>query len=180
MLRRSRVLVPAALAAGLLLSGCSEEVSGTASPGSDAPSSSSSSSSSSSPSAGSTSGSSPSSSPGGTGGEYAEFCADGERLFGEAGDALTEAEGTGVGGLVAALDQTVDAFDALEPPDEIAADWQTSRDGFVELRDAVAAIDPAAPDADAQALEVIAQAETTVGPAFERVGAWIDTNCPNA
>ncbi|MGY1769868.1 hypothetical protein [Blastococcus sp. SYSU D00813] len=171
MLSRSRVLVPAVLAAGLLLSGCSDEVGGTASPASTASSSSSGSSSSSSGSG---------SSSGGGGGEFEEFCTQGEELFGEAGEALTDAEGMGVEALVAALDQTVDAFDALEPPDEIADDWQASREGFAQIRDDVAAIDPAAPDAETQALEIVSQAETTVGPAFERVSTWIDENCPNS
>ncbi|WP_409333136.1 hypothetical protein [Trujillonella humicola] len=172
MLRHSRVVVPAVLAAGLLLGGCSEEVDGTASPATTAsPTASPPTSPAPSPT------SSPTASPGG---EFAEFCTEGEELFGEAGEALTEAEGMGVEALVDALDQTVAAFDALEAPDEIAEDWQASRDGFVEVRDAVAAIDPAAPDAEQQALEVIAQAETTVGPAFERVSTWIDQNCPEA
>ncbi|MGY1741919.1 MULTISPECIES: hypothetical protein [unclassified Blastococcus] len=166
-MRPIRVLAPAVLSAALLLTGCSDEVDGSASPATTgSPSSSSSSSSSSSPSAG--------------GGEFDEFCTDGEQVFGEVDEAFDDAEGMGVEALVAALQQAVDAFDALEPPAEIADDWEESRTGFADLRDAVAAIDPAAPDAEQQALELIADAQSFVGPAFERVGTWIDENCPNS
>ena len=101
-------------------------------------------------------------------------------MFGEVDSAFNEAEGMGPAALADALQQAVDAFDALEPPDEIADDWQESRDGFAGLRDTVAAIDPAAPDAEQQALDVVTDAETTVGPAFQRVSDWIEANCPNA
>ena len=62
--------------------------------------------------------------------------------------------------------------------EEIADDWAESRDGFAGLRDTVAAIDPAAPDAEQQAIDIISAGETTVGPAFQRVNEWIDENCP--
>jgi hypothetical protein len=163
--RPRRYLLPTVLAAGLLLSGCSDEVEGAAAPATTA-STSSSSSTSSAPTTGSD--------------EYEEFCTDGEALFGEVDDAFSGAEGMGSQAFAAVLQQAVDAFDALEPPDEIADDWQESRDGFAALRDAVAAIDPAAPDAEQQAVDVIAGAETTVGPAIRRVSDWIDDNCPGS
>ncbi|WP_029431850.1 hypothetical protein [Blastococcus sp. URHD0036] len=159
-------LVPAVLAAGLLLSGCSDEVDGSAAPATT-PSTSSSSSAPTS--------ASPTIDP-----DLEDFCTDGEALFGEVDDAFTNAEGMGSTAFAEVLQQAVDAFDALEPPDEIAADWQASRDGFAALRDAVAAIDPAAPDAEQQAVDVIAGAETTVGPAFQDVSDWIDENCPES
>jgi hypothetical protein len=164
--RPPRFLLPAVLATGLLLSGCSEEVEGNATPPTTA-STSSSSSSSSSPS--------PTLDP-----EYEEFCTEGEALFGDVDEAFDDAEGMGSAAFADVLQQAVAAFDALEPPEEIADDWAESREGFAELQAAVAAIDPAAPDAEQQAVDVIAGAETTVGPAFQRVNDWIDENCPNS
>ncbi|RBY90695.1 hypothetical protein DQ240_01075 [Blastococcus sp. TF02A-26] len=155
--------MPVVLAAGLLLSGCSDEVRGTAAPATT-PSTSGSSSSSSAPTTGNE--------------EYEEFCTDGEALFDEVDEAFDAAEGTGSAAYAEVLQQAVDAFDALEPPEEIADDWEESRDGFAGLRDTVAAIDPAAPDAEQQAVDIISAGETTVGPAFQRVNEWIDENCP--
>jgi ABC-type transport system substrate-binding protein len=163
-----RVLVPAALTAALLLSGCTEETAGTATPATSSSSSTTSSS-------GSSSSAPPTVDP-----ELEEFCTDGEALFAEVDEAFDAAEGMGVEALVRALQQAVAAFDALDPPAEIADDWEASRDGFSELTQDVAAIDPAAPDAQQQAEAVLAQADTTVGPGFQRVGEWIDENCPNA
>ncbi len=166
MRRPRRILGPTVLAAGLVLTACSEEVDGTASPASTAPSSSSSSSGSSS--------SSPMLDP-----ELEQFCTDGKQVFTEVGSALNAAVDMGVEPMVDALQQTVDAFDAVTPPEEIAEDWSASQDGFADLRDTVAAVDPSAPDAQAQVDAVLDGGETTVGPAFERVGDWIDQNCPN-
>jgi hypothetical protein len=101
-------------------------------------------------------------------------------MFGEVGDALDAAQGRGPAAIADALQQVVDAFDALEPPAVIGQDWAASQDGFAQLRDAVAAIDPSAPDAAAQADAALDSGETTVGPAFTRVGDWIDEHCPNA
>jgi ABC-type transport system substrate-binding protein len=161
--------VPTLVATGLLLAaGCSDEVAGTASPATSSSSSTSSSS-------GTSSSAPPTVDP-----ELEEFCTDGEALFAEVDQAFDDAEGMGVDALVRALQQAVAAFDALDPPAEIADDWEASRDGFSELTQDVAAIDPAAPDAQQQAEAVLAQADTTVGPGFQRVGDWIDANCPNA
>ena len=164
MRRLPRVLVPAVLAAGLLLSGCSDEVEGDAAPATT-PSTSSSSSA-------------PTSATPTIDADLEEFCTDGEELFGDVDLAFDDAEGMGSTAFAEVLQQAVDAFDTLEPPDEIADDWAESRDGFAQLRDDVAAIDPAAPDAEQQAIDIIAAAETTVGPAFARVTDWIDENCP--
>ena len=158
--------MPAVLAAGLLLSGCSDEVEGAAAPATT-------------PSTSSSSSSSTSATPT-IDANLEEFCTDGEALFGEVDDAFDDAEGMGSAAFAEVLQQAVDAFDALEPPDEIADDWEASRDGFGQLRDDVAAIDPAAPDAEQQAIDLIAAAETTVGPAFARVTDWIDENCPGS
>jgi hypothetical protein len=146
-------------AAALLLVGCTTGEDNTATTTSQAPASTTSSAAESS-----------------AGGEAAAFCAQAQPLFTQVGSAF-DAVGQDIGALSAALQQAVDAFDAVPAPTAIAQDWAAARDGFAGLRDTVAGIDPAAPDALAQVQAAEQQAQTDVAPAVTRVGTYIEQNC---
>ena len=73
-----------------------------------------------------------------------------------------------------------DAFRALatelrgiEPPAEIAADWETQADGLDQLADAVAELDLTKPDSFAK-LEEIGSGLST---ASDNVGKYLEANC---
>jgi hypothetical protein len=146
-------------AGALLLVGCSTGEDNTATTTSQAPVSTTSSAAQSS-----------------AGGEAAAFCTQAQPLFTQVGSAF-DAVGEDIGALSSALQQAVDAFNSVEAPTAIAQDWATARDGFAGLRDTVAGIDPAAPDALAQVQAAEQQAQTEVAPAVTRVGAYIEQNC---
>src|SRR3954468_9599498 len=67
--------------------------------------------------------------------EAQTFCTEAEQAFAEISNGLDAADPSS---LDAALDQSVDAFDRIEPPAEIAADWDALQQAFAGLRDAVA------------------------------------------
>jgi hypothetical protein len=111
--------------------------------------------------------------------EAAAFCAQAVPLFSQVGNTLSAA-GQDPTALKSGLQQAVDAFDTIHPPTAIAQDWATSRDGFAALRDTVAAIDPAAPDAQAKVQAAEQQTETQIGAAFSKVTAYAEQNCATA
>ena len=110
--------------------------------------------------------------------DAASFCAQAEPVFTDLNAAFEAAGTDGVAALPPLLDQAVASFDAVQPPADIAPDWQTVRGGFAQLRDQVAAIDPAAPDAATQVDGAVAAVEgSEAGPALERLGTYYDQHC---
>ena len=168
----------AAAAALLLLTAC-----GGSDDESDAAGSSSSSSAGSS-SAGSSSGSS-SSAAGGSAGSSAttsdddvqEFCTKAEEVFGGISDGLDAAEPTDLG---TALDQGVAAFDTIQPPAEISADWNTLKGAFSGLRDAVAGVDLNTAEGQAAVQQAVTDLDAQSSQAQTNLDTWVNTNCDNA
>jgi hypothetical protein len=158
----------ASAAATVLLTACGDD-----SDDSDGAAGSSSGSSSGSATAGA-------SSSGGGDGDTSAFCSEAQGVFAQISSAFDAAEGEGVDAAVPLLDDAVDAFDDLEPPAAIEEDWQTLRDGFADLRDAVSDIDPDAPDARDRGQAAVDEVEGDIGPSLTSLDSWFGENCTGA
>jgi hypothetical protein len=103
------------------------------------------------------------------------FCTEAESVFGQISDGLDAAEPTD---LMSALDRAVAAFDQVDPPTEISADWDGAQQGFVDLRSVVAGADLATPEGQAS----VQQAATDLQGQAAQVNLdnWISANCDNA
>ena len=151
-----------AAAAVVLLTACG----GSDDEQSDASSSSSSSSSSESETSGGTSDS-----------DAQAFCTEAESVLTGVSSSLETADPSQ---LAPTLDQAVTDLEAVEAPEEISADWETAKDAFAGLRDAVAGADLATPEGQAQVQDAVAALETDATESQERLDAWITENCDNA
>jgi hypothetical protein len=168
------------VAAGLLLAGC----------GSTGPSGSTSASASVSASVSATAPSPPAPAPtsdpadsassgsSSTAPEVAAFCTEGTRVFSQLNEAFDAAGNGGPTALPPLVDRTVAAFDQVQPPAAIAADWQSVQTGLAGFRQQLAATDLAAPDAGARVQAAIDQLQTGVGGPFQRITDYTDANCP--
>jgi hypothetical protein len=107
----------------------------------------------------------------------AQFCAQAAE-FDELGNQLTAATPEQLPGL---LQQAAGAFDAVQPPAEIASSWQVVGDAVQAFADTANSIDASTPEGQAQ-LQTAAQDFVTVangpdGTAVQQFGA---TNCTSA
>jgi hypothetical protein len=79
----------------------------------------------------------------------------------------------------AAISEQRQGFDALRPPREIAADWETFTQAFADLDDALQAVDTSDQDAVNQALtEFSASADSEeLSTASDNVGTFLTESC---
>ncbi len=104
-----------------------------------------------------------------------EFCA--------AATALQEQVAATLGGqpdpatVQTALQQAATGFRAVEPPEEIAADWNTLGDGVEQIATALASTDFDDPTERTAYQEQVGQLQTQVGPASADVGAYLGEEC---
>jgi hypothetical protein len=107
----------------------------------------------------------------------AQFCAQAAE-FDELGNQLTAATPEQLPGL---LQQAAGAFDAVQPPAEIASSWQVVGDAVQTFADSANSIDPNTPDGQAQ-LQTAAQEFVTVanGPDGAAVQQFGEANCNTA
>jgi hypothetical protein len=106
------------------------------------------------------------------------FCTEAETVFTE----LTAAFGsvTDPANYTAVLDQSVAAFDQVQPPAEISADWSALQDGLVGLRDAVAGTDVGTPEGQAALQEAVTTFQTDVAEPQQNLEGFVTANCANA
>ena len=105
------------------------------------------------------------------------FCTEAEQVFGGLSDGLDAAQPAD---LAATLDQAVTAFDDIEPPAEISADWQTLQQSFTGLRDAVSGTDLNTPEGQAALQQAASDLQTQSADAQANLEAWTTENCDNA
>ena len=107
----------------------------------------------------------------------AQFCAQAAE-FDELGNQLTAATPEQLPGL---LQQAAGAFDAVQPPAEIASSWQAVGDAVQAFADSANSIDPSTPEGQAQ-LQTAAQQFVTVanGPDGTAVQQFGEANCNTA
>jgi hypothetical protein len=76
------------------------------------------------------------------------------------------------------LQQAATAYDSVQPPAEIAGDWQVVGDALQSFADSASSIDLSAPDGQTQ-LQNAAQQFLTVaqGPEGTHVSQFVETNC---
>lgn len=79
--------------------------------------------------------------------------------------------------LSAAVQQATDQLDAITPPDEIAADWQTLVDTGQQLADLTAGVDITTPEGQAQIAGQLQEIGTAANPASTNVQAYLGANC---
>jgi hypothetical protein len=105
------------------------------------------------------------------------FCTEAESVFSQISDGLDAAQPTD---LVPALDQAVAAFDQIDPPAEISADWDTAQQAFVGLRSPVAGADLTTPEGQASVQQAVTDLEGQAGTAQTNIDSWVSANCDNA
>lgn len=169
-MRAPRLALPliASAATALLLSGCGgDDDSSTASP--STPSSSSPASSSPAETSADAAGS--------TDPAVAAFC-DQAETFADSASKLQDATPDTV---VPILRDTVSAFDAVEPPAEIASDWSVVGDALHAFSDTAGSIDVTTPDG-AAAFQQAGEQFLNVfsGPEGTKVSDYVTGNCPGA
>ena len=76
-----------------------------------------------------------------------------------------------------ALQQAATGFRAVEPPPEIAAEWNTLGDGVEQTAAALASTDVADPGGRAAFQEQLGQLQAQVGTASADVGAYLRDEC---
>ena len=76
-----------------------------------------------------------------------------------------------------ALQQAAAGFRAVEPPEEIAADWNALGDGVEQIATTLASTDFEDPGGRAAFQEQVGQLQTQVGPASADVGAYLRDEC---
>ena len=106
------------------------------------------------------------------------FCTEAETVFTE----LTAAFGsvTDPANYTAVLDQSVAAFDQVQPPAEISSDWSALQDGLVGLRDAVAGTDVGTPEGQAALQDAVTTFQTDVAEPQQNLEGFVTANCANA
>ena len=167
---RAPVLVVTAglSAAVVLLSGCS----GSAEESSASPSTSSSSGAPASSSSAAASSSSSSA-------EIAAFCAQAGSLQDQLNATVATADDDPTQ-LAPALQRWADEYAAVDPPQEIAADWSTLVDGIQQLATAAQGIDFTDPTAAQQLQDSVGGLEDQITTATTNVSAYATANCPAA
>jgi hypothetical protein len=152
----------AAAAVAVLLTACGG--SGDEEPAASSSSSSSSSASATSSSAAPTTSSDPA---------VAAFCERGQE-FDQVAESLATAAPPELPGI---LQQAVAAFDTVQPPAEIAADWQTLGTALRQLADASATLDLGTPEGQQQLQQAATLAFASAGTAQANVQAFTSANC---
>ena len=169
MRRRTTTLALATVAAALL-TGCTSEVAGNASPATTA---------STSPSTATAT-----SSPGGSDEELREeFCTEapvllrdvGQQLQ-DVGQQLQDAEADPASA-TEALDDAVSRLEEVEPPEDVADEWDRLLDALRDLRDLVASVDPSDPGGTSEQAEELIDIQSELLDAGTAIDDWGRANC---
>jgi hypothetical protein len=108
--------------------------------------------------------------------EAQAFCSEAEQAFTEISNGLDAADPSS---LDAALDRSVEAFDEIQPPAEIASDWGALQQAFAGLRDAVAGVDLDTAEGQAAVQQAVADLENESADPQARVQAYVNAHCGN-
>jgi hypothetical protein len=103
------------------------------------------------------------------------FCDEATAAFRTLTDSVAEAGD--VEALPAALDRAATDLDGVAAPADIAADWETVRAGYADLREQISALDFSAAGVEEEVSAVFERSRDT-GAAFERVVTYVDEHCP--
>src|SRR3954471_10018442 len=106
--------------------------------------------------------------------EAQTFCTEAEQAFTEISNGLDAADPNNLG---AALDQSVNAFDQIEPPAEIASDWDALQQAFAGLRDAVAGVDLNTTEGQTAVQQAVSDLEARTADPQARVQQYVDGHC---
>ena len=105
------------------------------------------------------------------------FCTEAESVLTGVSESLETADPSQ---LAPTLDQAVTDLEGVEAPEEISADWETAKDAFAGLRDAVAGADLTTPEGQTQVQDAVTALEGEATESQERLDTWITENCDNA
>ena len=105
------------------------------------------------------------------------FCTEAEQVFTGLSTSLDAANPADIG---TALDQSVASIEAIEPPAEISADWDTLKAAFSGLRDAVKGADLTTPEGQASVSQAVSDLTAQSTDAQTRLDEWTTANCDNA
>jgi hypothetical protein len=102
------------------------------------------------------------------------FCTEAEQAFAEISNGLDAADPNS---LDTALDASVAAFDRIEPPAEIASDWDALQQAFAGLRDAVAGVDLNTTAGQTAVQQAVSDLEARTADPQARVQQYVDGHC---
>jgi hypothetical protein len=105
-----------------------------------------------------------------------EFCTQAESVFSEISAGFDAAQPTN---LLPTLDEAVSAFDQITPPAEISGDWDSAKQAFVGLRDAVAGADLNTPEGQQAVQQAATDLQGQAGAAQTAIDSWVTENCDN-
>ena len=102
------------------------------------------------------------------------FCGQVESVFSRVSAAYDPANVTG------SLDESVAAFDEVQPPAEIADDWAAIQQGLTELRDTIAGTDLNTPGGQASAQVALTDFQTSTAGVQQELEQYVTANCDTA
>jgi hypothetical protein len=108
-------------------------------------------------------------------GAGSEFCTQAQELVTQLQGAVTDSSDPS--SLPQVLQQAADGFDAVEPPAEIAGDWNALADGTRQLSDAFGQADFTNPQSAAQFQQTAAQLEGQLSGASTNVERYLSEQC---
>jgi hypothetical protein len=95
-------------------------------------------------------------------------------VFGQLQSAFQNSSPQQIPGL---LQQVVTAFDAITPPAELQADWQTIGNALRTLSSQLRSIDLSTPQGQQQYQQAVQQITASVGPAQQHLSQYVLANC---
>jgi hypothetical protein len=104
-----------------------------------------------------------------------EFCTQAQELVTQLQGAVTDS--TDLSTLPQVLQQAAEGFDAVEPPAEIASDWNALADGTRKLADAFGQVDFNDPQSAAQFQQTATQLEGQLSGASTNVENYLSQQC---
>lgn len=104
-----------------------------------------------------------------------EFCTQAQELVTQLQGAVTDSSDPS--SLPQVLQQAADGFDAVEPPAEIAGDWNALADGTRQLSDAFGQVDVSDPQSAAQFQQTATQLEGQLSGASTNVERYLSDEC---
>ena len=106
------------------------------------------------------------------------FCTEAEEVFTRVSNAFNSV--TDPANFTSVLDQGVTAFDEVEPPAEISADWSALQDGLAGLRDAIADTDVNTPEGQTALQGAVTDFQTDTAEPQQNLEQYVTANCDNA
>ena len=102
------------------------------------------------------------------------FCDQAETVLTQVSTSLSTTDPAAV---APALEQAVTDLEAVQAPAEISADWESAKQLFVGLRDAVVGADLNTPEGQATVQQEATRLQEETAEAQTRVDAWTSENC---